>query len=182
MSEDHQTAKSVSEPLSSEKENDSEKSFSSDASTSADHSEASENIAEGKAAVIGDSDITDEMTNEQDEREDSKNEIEDALPSKSENAEAPEDTSKQDNVVLPFDKTEALPHIEEDDVSREKTEPSISEPPKTVKASYSRDTKEHLIIGPEEIVLENSNAEIIINEDDLALIRQYMKLQQSSKK
>ena len=36
-------------------------------------------------------------------------------------------------------------------------------------------------IDEEEIVLENNNAEIIINEDDLALIRQYMKLQQSAK-
>ena len=93
-----------------------------------------------------------------------------------------QDSKKQHtHDVLPFDKTEALPHIETPDATEEQPKIKKPETPKTVKASYSRDTQDHLAIGPEEIVLENDNAEIIIHEDDLALIRQYMKLQRSAK-
>ncbi len=111
----------------------------------------------------------DDMTSEPEETE---------IPAEKKEAEA---ATEQEREVLPFDQTETLPHIEAPDMTEATQQQTEPEPPKTVKASYSRDTKEHLVIGPEEIVLENSNAEIIINEDDLALIRQYMKLQQSSK-
>ncbi len=160
---------------------------SKDSLEKADHrvyTELSENIADDSDS--SDTHNTDNFNDASDTQNPVNNKVleEDGdLNAQPEHSETSADETKRDETqhheVLPFDQTETLPHVEESDTIQTETEKP--EPPKTVKASYSRDTKEHLIIGPEEIVLENNNAEIIINEDDLALIRQYMKLQQSAK-